>query len=118
MIDVKIEGLDGVLDALDDASGKSLLEDVADGLGRAAETVAKDTAADTAVLTGRAKRGVKAEPGRVDGKTATAAIVSTGTPSAHFAANEQAILEHDAEAEATLAVDDAIQRAFRRHFRS
>ncbi len=120
MIDAKLEidGLDGVLDALDDASGAELLDDVADALGRAANTVAADTAADTPVATGRARRGVTAEPGRVEGNTATAAITSTGVPSAHFAANEEAILSHDAEHEAVKETGDAIQRAFRKHFRS
>ena len=116
MYDVKIEGLTGVLSALDDASGKSLMDDVADGLGRAAQTVADDTAQATAVLTGKARRGVRAEPGTVADGAATAAIVSTGVPSAFFAANEEAILSHDAEAEATKETGDAIQRAFRKHF--
>ena len=116
MIDVKVEGLDGVLAALDDVSGESIRDDLADALGRAARTVADDTARDTAVRTGRARAGITAEPGRVEGNTATAAITSTGVPSAHFAANEQHILAHDAEAEATAEVDDAIQRAFRKHF--
>ena len=115
-MDLKIEGLTGVLSALDDASGKSLMDDVADGLGRAAQTVADDTAQATAVLTGKARRGVRAEPGTVADGAATAAIVSTGVPSAFFAANEEAILSHDAEAEATKETGDAIQRAFRKHF--
>ena len=118
MIDARleIEGLDGVLDALDDVSGAELLDDVADALGRAAKTVAADTARDTPVATGRARRGVTAEPGRVENGTATAAITSTGLPSGYFVANEEAILAHDAESEATKETGDAIQRAFAKHF--
>ena len=116
MFELEIKGLDELIAALD-RTERSWREEVADGLGRAARTVAADTAADTPVKTGRAKAGLKGLGGEVTSTGAEARIVSTGTPSAYFVASEREILEHDAEEavleEAAAAMERALKRAFR-----
>lgn len=116
MFDIKITGLDELIEALD-RMDRDWRGEVADGLGRAARTVAEETARDTPVKTGRAKAGLEGMGGEVTSTGAEARIVSTGTPSAYFHANERDILEHDAEEavrdEAAAAMDRALRRAFR-----
>lgn len=116
MFDMKVTGLDELLAQMDDFD-RALREEMADGLGRAARTVAEETASDTPVRTGRAKAGLKGMDGRVTSTGAEAIIVSSGTPSAYFVASEQEILEHDAEEavleEAAAAMERALTRAFK-----
>lgn len=117
MFDLEIRGLDELLAQLE-AFEREWHAEVADGLGRAARTVAANTAADTPVRTGRAKRGLKGLDGQVtDTAGAVAAVISIGTPSAYFVASEREILEHDAEevvcTEAAAAMERALRRAFK-----
>ncbi|MYK89161.1 MAG: HK97 gp10 family phage protein [Acidobacteria bacterium] len=118
MFEIEVKGLDELIRALERME-RDWREEVADGLGRAARTVAEATADDTPVDTGRAKAGLRGMDGRVTAAGAEARIVSTGTPypSAFFHANERDILEHDAEEavleEAAAAMDRALKRAFK-----
>ena len=98
MFDIKVTGIDDLL-AQFDRVRDDVKDEVAQGLGRAARTVAEDTKADTPVRTGRAKAGLQGLDGEVTSTGAEARIVSTGTPSAYFVASEREILEHDAEEE-------------------
>ena len=116
MFDIKITGLDELIAQFDRAE-REIREEVAEGLGRAARTVAADTAADTPVRTGRAKAGLKGMGGEVTNTGAEARIVSTGTPSAYFHASEREILEHDAEEEVVNETVEAMNRALKRAFR-
>ena len=116
MFDIEIRGLDELIAAFDRME-RDWREEVADGLGRAARTVAEATADDTPVKTGRAKAGLQGLDGKVTSTGASAGIISTGTPSAYFVASEREILEHDAEEavleEAAAAMERALKRAFR-----
>ena len=116
MFDIEIRGLDELIAAFD-RMDRDWREDVADGLGRAARTVAEETAADTPVKTGRAKAGLKGLSGEVTSTGAEARIVSTGTPSAYFVASEREILEHDATEEVVRETVEAMNRALKRAFR-
>ena len=78
MFDIEIRGLDELIAQLKRAE-RELPEAMADGLGRAARTVADETASDTPVRTGRAKAGLKGLRGEVTSTGAEARIVSTGT---------------------------------------
>ena len=116
MFDIKITGLDELLEALN-RMDRDWRDEMADGLGRAARSVAEETARDTPVDTGRAKAGLRGMGGEVTTTGAEARIVSTGTPSAYFVASEREILDHDAEEavreEAAAAMERALKRAFR-----
>ena len=116
MFDIKITGLDELI-AQFDRLERDWRADVAEGLGRAARTVAEETRSDTPVRTGRAKAGLQGMGGEVTSTGAEARLVSTGTPSAYFVASEREILEHDAEEavrdEAAAAMNRALKRAFR-----
>ena len=116
MFDLKFTGLDQLAAQLERVSD-DVNDEVAVGLGRAARTVAEDTQADTPVRTGRAKAGLKGLGGEVTSTGAEARIVSTGTPSAYFVADEQAILEHDVEEAAVTETAAAMERALKRAFR-
>ena len=115
-VKLRIEGLDGLRAQLDRVVPE-VRGEVAEGLGRAARTVAEETASDTPVRTGRAKAGLRGMDGRVTSTGAEAEIISTGTPSAYFVASEQEILEHDAEEEVVRETVEAMERALRRVFR-
>ena len=116
MFEIKIDGLDELLAQFDDLRA-ALREEAADGLGRAARSVAEETARDTPVRTGRAKAGLMGMGGEVTSTGAEAVIRSGGIPSAFFVASEREILEHDAEEavreEAAAAMERALKRAFR-----
>jgi hypothetical protein len=116
LFDIKLTGLDELI-AQFDRLERDWRADVAEGLGRAARTVADETARDTPVRTGRAKAGLQGMGGEVTSTGAEARIVSTGTPSAYFVASEREILEHDAEEEVVRETVDAMNRALARAFK-
>lgn len=116
MFDLKVDGIDQLRAQLERVTDDVNAE-VAQGLGRAARAVAEGTAADTPVDTGRARAGLKGLDGEVTSTGPQARIISTGTPSAFFVADEQAILEHDVEEAAVRETADAMRRALKRAFR-
>ena len=116
MFDLEVRGLDELIAELEKFE-QALTEETADGLGRAAQRGAADTAADTPVRTGRAKRGLKGLGGEVTSTGAEAAVVSTGTHSAYFVASEQEILEHDAEEAVRDEAAEAMRRALAQAFK-
>ena len=116
LFDIKVNGIDELLAQLERAQ-RVVTDEVAVGLGRAAGAVAEETKTDTPVRSGRAKAGLKGLDGEVTSTGAEARIVSTGTPSAYFVADEQAILEHDVEEAAVKETAAAMERALKRVFR-